>query len=72
MKDPKNILITGASSGIGEALAKHYAREGVSLYLNGRNAERLAQVGKACRAKGADVETALVNVSDKDAMDWGY
>lgn len=68
MKDPKNILITGASSGIGEALAKHYANSGTALYLSGRNAERLQEVGDACRTKGAKVETALVDVSDKEAM----
>ena len=42
MKDPRTILITGASSGIGGALARAYAAPGVLLHLGGRNAERLA------------------------------
>lgn len=60
MRDPRSILITGASSGLGEALARAYARPSVFLALVGRNAERLAHVGEACRAQGAAVaETAL-------------
>lgn len=68
MKNPKSILITGASSGIGEALALHYAAPDVFLALSGRNADRLESVAKACRAQGADVESALVDVTDKEAM----
>ena len=68
MKDPKSILITGASSGIGEALALLYAKQGVFLALNGRNSDRLAQVAEACRAKGADVQTALVDVTQSQPM----
>ncbi len=68
MKDPKNILITGGSSGIGEALACHYAQSGVFLALSGQNSDRLAKVAEACRQKGAEVETALVNVCDQRAM----
>ena len=50
---PRNILITGASSGLGEALALHYAAPDVFLALSGRNEERLLNVAAACRAKGA-------------------
>lgn len=68
MKNPRTILITGASSGIGEALALHYASNGVFLALSGRNSERLTAVSEACQEKGADVETALVDVTDQKAM----
>ena len=37
MRDPRSILITGASSGIGEALALAYARPGAFLALTGRD-----------------------------------
>ena len=41
LAEPKAILITGASSGIGEALALEYAAPGVSLSLSGRQESRL-------------------------------
>lgn len=71
MKDPRSILITGASSGIGEALAKEYARPGVFLALSGRNPERLEDVAEACRKQGANASADIVDVTDRDAMrDW--
>lgn len=68
---PRHVLITGGSSGIGRALAEHYAAPGVRLTLNGRNPDRLAKVAKACQDRGAVVETATVDVCDAQAMaDW--
>ncbi len=61
------ILITGASSGIGAALACHYARTGVSLIIVGRNAERLEAVARDCRASGAAVEIVRLDTRDRDA-----
>ncbi len=68
----KNILITGASSGIGEALALHYSQiKGSTLFLCGRNEERLNNVADKCRQSGADVYTALLDVTNTDAVtDW--
>jgi short-subunit dehydrogenase len=63
-----NIVITGASSGIGEALALDYAQPGVALALSGRNADRLKAVADACRAKGAAVDEALIDVVDRAAL----
>jgi len=65
---PRSILITGASSGIGEALALHYAMPGVTLTLTGRDTDRLAQVVAACRAKGAEARGHAVAVTDAAAM----
>jgi short-subunit dehydrogenase len=62
-----NILITGASSGIGEALALGYAKKGRFLALSGLNSERLKAVAKACRKFGAKVETKSIDVTDRDA-----
>lgn len=50
---PKTILITGASSGIGAALARAYAKAGVTLLLWGRDEARLNQTAAQCRALGA-------------------
>lgn len=68
MKNPRTILITGASSGIGEALALNYARPGIFLALSGRNKDRLSNVAEACRTKGADVTADVVDVADMLAM----
>lgn len=71
MLNPRSILITGASSGIGRALAIDYAAPGITLHLGGRNQPRLAEVASACRAKGAHVREAVVDVRDEAAMkDW--
>ncbi len=68
MKAPGSILITGASSGIGGALALAYAAPGVVLALGGRNQSRLNAVATACRERGATVETSQIDVTDADAM----
>lgn len=66
---PSSILITGASSGIGEALALHYAAPGIHLFLSGRDALRLDAVVAACAAKGATTTGRVVDVRDADAME---
>ena len=68
MRNPKSILITGGSSGIGEALALAYAGPGVFLALTGRSAARLEAVAEACRARGADVHTGLIDVREAAAF----
>jgi short-subunit dehydrogenase len=66
MKSFSSIVITGASSGIGEALALDYAAPGVALALTGRDADRVEAVAAACRAKGATVVAGAIDVVDRE------
>jgi short-subunit dehydrogenase len=68
IKNFRCIVITGASSGIGEALALDYAAPDATLGLIGRDATRLARVADACRAKGAAVAADAIDCTDRAAM----
>jgi short-subunit dehydrogenase len=65
---PRRIIITGASSGIGKALALRYAREGASLGLLGRHKERLEAVAQECRALGAEVSIGVMDVRSRSEL----
>jgi short-subunit dehydrogenase len=64
----RHIAITGASSGLGRALALGLAEPGVTLHLAGRDGARLAGVAQAVRAKGALATETLADVTDATAM----
>lgn len=64
----RTILITGASNGLGAALARHYAAPEMRLALIGRDSIRLAQISQACQAQGATVHIASISVTDKQAL----
>ena len=66
----KTVLITGATSGIGEACAKKYAADGDRLILTGRRADRLNDLKKALEKNFSSEVLALVfDVQDKKAVD---
>ncbi len=62
------VVITGASSGLGAALALSYAGPQTALGLIGRNRERLLATEAACRASGASVDSAAIDVADGPAL----
>lgn len=66
--EPAAILMTGASSGLGAALVRHYATPGRTLFLAGRNGGRLDKVAAEARAAGAEIHTAQLDVTDQAAM----
>ncbi|KAB2693675.1 SDR family NAD(P)-dependent oxidoreductase [Ochrobactrum sp. Kaboul] len=61
-------LITGASSGLGAALARHLARPGASLVLIARDDLRLEAVAHDCRLAGAQVETIALDVQQSEKL----
>lgn len=66
--EKKIVLITGASSGIGEGCARKFAMNGYRLILNGRNVEKLNAVKKELEEKfGADVYLLPFDVRDRQA-----
>ncbi|ACB93940.1 SDR family NAD(P)-dependent oxidoreductase [Beijerinckia indica] len=67
-RPPQTVLITGASSGIGRALALAYAAPGSRLILIGRNAERLAATAQKAMDQGAEVIIGAIDVRDQAAM----
>lgn len=63
----KIALITGATSGIGEACARKFAEWGYDLILTGRNVEKLKAVEEQARLRGADVLPLVFDVRDRKA-----
>ena len=53
----KRVLVTGASSGIGEQMAYHYARMGASIVLTARRETLLQKVVEKCKLIGAKTAT---------------
>jgi len=62
--DGASVLVTGASSGIGAALALALAERGARIGILARRADRLAEVATRCRDLGAEVETWVVDLDD--------
>jgi short-subunit dehydrogenase len=71
MDQPRSILVTGGSSGIGAALARAYAGPGVFIALNGRDQARLDEVADSVRRAGGECEARVLDVTDTAALqDW--
>jgi short-subunit dehydrogenase len=67
MNAPRRVLLTGASSGIGAALAQELGRRGAHLWLAARRAERLAALVDEIGAAGGTAAAVALDVSDAAA-----
>ncbi|MFV8054022.1 SDR family oxidoreductase [Mycobacterium sp. 48b] len=65
----KRILLTGASSGIGEAAAEKFAAKGATVIAVARRQELLDELVGRITAKGGDARAHAVDLSDMDAID---
>jgi short-subunit dehydrogenase len=64
----QHIVITGASGGLGSALAFAYAGPDIRLTLSGRREKRLADIAARCAATGAVVTTVVCDVTNSNEM----
>jgi NAD(P)-dependent dehydrogenase (short-subunit alcohol dehydrogenase family) len=65
----KRILLTGASSGIGEAAAEQFAREGATVVVVARRQELLDALAERITTAGGEATAIACDVSDMDAVD---
>lgn len=65
----KRALVTGSSSGLGEAMVKLLAAEGAHVVVHGRNAERIVAVAEAIRTHGGEADIAIGDLSTDDGAD---
>ncbi len=65
----KNVIVTGASKGIGRAIALTFAEEGANLAICARNEEALAKTAEELQAKGVKVHAQACDVRDGEALD---
>ncbi|HDR9759578.1 TPA: SDR family NAD(P)-dependent oxidoreductase [Burkholderia cepacia] len=65
----RHVVITGASAGIGRALARAYSGPGTILGLVGRDVERLSEIALECRELGAEVVIGQLDVRDGRAAE---
>ena len=63
----KIVLITGATSGIGEACARKFAQNGDKVILTGRNQARMTAIADELKAQGTEVLTLMFDVRDREA-----
>ncbi len=68
MKKFSHILITGASSGLGKALAIAYASPETVLMLTGRDRERIEDIRIECEKRGSKVIVGIIDIAEKEKI----
>ncbi|MFX0547599.1 SDR family NAD(P)-dependent oxidoreductase [Roseovarius sp. S1116L3] len=68
MSGRQSIIVTGATSGIGRAIALRFAEGGAAVTVSGRNAERGAEVAQACINAGRDARFITTDLADPDSV----
>ena len=68
-QQPRTALVTGASSGIGVAIARELAKTGARVAIGARRRERLEQVAAELRAQGGEVFADSLDVADADSVE---
>ena len=64
--DIKNVLITGASSGMGRSLAGWFARRGARVYAAARRLEALEQLSEETKVAGGNIEAVRMDVNEHE------
>jgi len=64
MEEKRTVVITGASSGAGRAIASVFAQNGDRLVISSRNKDELGLLAKECELLGAEILTVEADVSD--------
>src|SRR5258708_6349128 len=67
----KTVLITGATDGLGKALALWLAERGYGVFAAGRSGEKLAQLDAAAREKKVPLESVALDVCSDDSVKRG-
>jgi len=64
----KVIVITGASSGLGEAAARHLSAEGATVVLGARRVDRILTIADELKGSGAKASAVATDVTDRDQV----
>ena len=64
----KVILITGASSGIGEGIARELGKAGANVFLGARRLDRINALAAEIRSAGGEAEAAVLDVTSRQSM----
>jgi 3-oxoacyl-[acyl-carrier protein] reductase len=68
MTEKRVAFVTGASRGIGAAIARRLARDGLQVVAVARNSEKLQQLVEEIRAEGGSAEMLVIDIADPKAL----